>query len=108
MPKKQTKKVVPRQANIKRVVSKKTPKLTHNAGLLAIAKSIQPKPHENWLSLVTPQQRADIIETCQAIISGEMTGSIRAIADAWQAHGIDCSRNKLTDLVAKVRRGEVQ
>ena len=77
-------------------------------GLLDIAKSIRPKAPANWLDLVTPQQRAEIIETCHAIVNGEIVGSIRAIAAAWKTHGIDCSRAKLTDLVAKVRRGEVK
>lgn len=94
--KKQTKKAAPRKAASK------------GAGLLAIAKSIQPKPHKNWLDDVTPQQRKEILETCHAIASGELSGSIRAIAAAWKAHGIDCSRAKLTDLVSKVRRGEVK
>lgn len=76
-------------------------------GLLDIAKSVAPK-NPNWIDTVTPEQRAEIIDTCRAIISGEINGSVRAIAEAWQAHGIGCSRNKLTDLIARVRRGEVK
>ncbi|CAB4191315.1 hypothetical protein UFOVP1229_18 [uncultured Caudovirales phage] len=94
--KKQTKKAAPRAATKKGGV-----------GLLDIAKSVAPK-NPNWIDTVTPEQRAEIIDTCRAIISGEINGSVRAIAEAWQAHGIGCSRNKLTDLIARVRRGEVK
>lgn len=75
--------------------------------LIAAAKAIKPR-NRTWISEVTAEQREEIYTVCRGIVSGQINGSIRSIAEAWAKMGIPCSRNKLTELVSQFRSGAMK
>lgn len=59
-----------------------------------------------WLDDLGKKDREDVIEAAREICRGELT-NISAIARAWQEYGLPVTRNKLKDLITKVREGAI-
>lgn len=72
--------------------------------LLEQAKTLAPKRGKTWLDSLPEQQRIEVIELLNAIITGEVDVSHNAATDLMTANGIPATRNKIADALRKMRQ----
>lgn len=89
-------------------MARKPRAVAENVSPRQIAMAVRRPRPRTWLDSVSPDQRAEILEVCRDIVAGKIPGSINSIADAWAEHGIPVTRDKLKDLVVKVRQGAIE
>lgn len=73
--------------------------------LLEVAKKANGYIPRTWLDTLSPEQRTDVIEVATGMANGTFPASLQAVSDAWRKVGIECSKGKLQQLVAKIRKG---
>lgn len=74
--------------------------------LVEIARNCQSKP-KSWLDALDADDRSQVIEICNLMISGEITATHSSIREALRAQGLYIPRDGIQNLVARIRAGGV-